>query len=64
MTNDWIPCREDTEIPDIDYGCVIIAYWMECDDKWCYWPYDKCPYGWNVLCRSTAYWQRLDEPIR
>ena len=64
----WNPCTEEN-YPTDDLWQVVIAYVdrNDIDDNEQpivrIWIYEDCPYGWNVLCRSEAYWMVLQKPF-
>ena len=66
-SNIWYRCSDECYPTDEDEksGVIIIAYKIEDEEEtWCYWIYGRdCPYGWNILCRSTAYWIKIVKPF-
>lgn len=55
----WNPCTDEC-YPDDNDDEVIIAYYN--GEGWNFWTYNNCPYGWNVLCESIAYWMGVTKP--
>lgn len=56
---EWIKCIEDN-YPDFEDNDYLIAIYQE--NQWYYFTNHDCPFGWNVLCRSEAYWMKIEKP--
>lgn len=57
----WIRCTDEC-YPEHDTE-VIIAFFEPCDNKWYFWTRNTCPYGWNILIKSEAYFKIIGNPI-
>lgn len=59
----WISCKESEPRELEKDEVLLIAFRIESDEsEWCFWTYDKCPLGWNVLSRSDAWYKIIKAP--